>query len=98
MINVDNQAAIDYVNNSGHHTCSKHIDIPHHFVHEKLISGEISIQYCASEDNLADLLTKALPKPKHQDLTACLGMTSELRGSVGSNAKYGNSDVQTPDA
>ena len=67
-------------------------------MHKKLISGKISIQYCASEDNLADLLMKALPKPKHQDLTACLGMTSELRGSIGKNAKYGNSSILTPDA
>src|ERR1700678_2646349 len=40
-LNVDNQAAIDYINNSGHHTCSKHIDIQHHFVHEKLISNTL---------------------------------------------------------
>jgi hypothetical protein len=81
-LKVDNQAAIDYSKNSGHHSRSKHIDIQHHFVREKIISNEITVQYCASEDNLADIFTKALPKPKHQELIARLGMTSELRGSV----------------
>ena len=80
-LNVDNQAAIDYINNSGHHTRSKHIDIQHHFVHEKLISNEIYVQYCATDDNLANILTKALPKPKHQYLMERLGIASELRGS-----------------
>src|ERR1700678_4564402 len=59
-LNVDNQAAIDYINNLGHHTHSKHIDIQHHFLHEKLISNEIYVQYCATDDNLANILTKAL--------------------------------------
>ena len=81
-LKVNNQAAIDYSKNSGHHSRSKHINIQHHFVCEKIISNEITVQYCASEDNLADIFTKALPKPKHQELIARLGMTSELRGSV----------------
>lgn len=80
---VDNRSAIDFSKNSGFHARSKHIDIQHHFVREKIISNEITIIHCASEDNLADILTKALPMPKHQDLTTRLGMTSELQGSVG---------------
>lgn len=86
-INADNQSAIDYSSNSGHHSRSKHIDIQHHFIREKIISNEIKIQYCASEDNFADFLTKALPKSKHQDLIGRIGMTSELRGSVEKKSK-----------
>jgi hypothetical protein len=52
----------------------QHIDIQHHFVCEKLISNKICIQYCTTDDNLANLLTKALPKPKHEDLVKQLGM------------------------
>ena len=81
-LNTDNQSAIQFAKNSGFHTRSKHIDIQYHFVREKIISNEITIPYCASEDNLADLLTKALPMPRHQDLINRLGMQSELRGSV----------------
>ena len=81
-LNTDNQSAIQFTKNSGFHARSKHIDIQYHFVREKIISNEVIIPYCASEDNLADMLTKALPMPRHQDLTNRSGMQSELRGSV----------------
>ena len=81
-LNTDNQSAIQFAKNSGFHARSKHIDIQYHFVREKIISNEITIPYCASEDNLADIFTKALPMPKHQDLINRLGMQPELRGSV----------------
>jgi hypothetical protein len=80
---VNNRSAINFSKNSGFHAQSKHIDIQHHFVCEKIISNEITIIHCASEDNLANILTKALPMPKHQNLTTRLGMTLELQGSVG---------------
>ena len=73
-LNVDNQGAIDYSINTINHGRTKHIDIQHHFVREKIISHEVDIQYCATDDNLADLLTKALPKPKHEDFVNRLGM------------------------
>jgi hypothetical protein len=73
-LNVDNQGAINYSNNFINHGRTKHIDIQHHFVHEKLISNEVNIQYCATEDNFADILTKALMKPKHEELVKRIGM------------------------
>ena len=74
ILNDNNQGAIDYSINAINHSHTKYIDIQHHFVHEKLISNEIEIQYCATEDNLADLFMKALPKPRHKDLVKQLGM------------------------
>jgi hypothetical protein len=73
-LRVDNKSAIDYSRNSTNHSRAKHIDIQHHFIHEKLISREIEIQYCATDDNLADVFTKGLPQPKHWDLVTRLGM------------------------
>src|ERR1700678_2127294 len=73
-LNVDNQGAINYSINAINHICTKHIDIHHHFVCEKLVSNKIKIQYCATEDNLADLFTKALQNPRHEDLARRLGM------------------------
>ena len=74
ILKVDNQGAIAYSYNAINHGRTKHIDIQHHFVREKIISREVDIQYCATDDNLADLLTKALPKPKHEDFVNRLGM------------------------
>src|SRR6202522_1703715 len=82
ILNVDNQGAINYSINAINHSRTKHIDIQHHFVREKLVSNEIEIQYCATENNLADLFTKALPKPRHEDLEKRLGMAWGSRGSV----------------
>ena len=73
-LNVDNQGAINYSNNAINHSCTKHIDIQHHFVHEKLVSNEMRLQYCATDDNLADIFTKSLPKPKHDNFIKRLGM------------------------
>jgi hypothetical protein len=73
-LHVDNQGAINYSNNAINHGRTKHIDIQHHFVREKLVSNEMQLQYCATDDNLADIFTKALPKPKHDDLVTRLGM------------------------
>ena len=74
ILKVDNQGVIAYSHNATNHGCTKHIDIQHHFVHEKIISRKVDIQYCATDDNLANLLTKALPKLKHKDFVKCLGM------------------------
>lgn len=62
-INVDNRSAIDFAQNSNSHARSKHIDIRYHFVRERITSNEVKLDHCASEDNLADILTKPLPKP-----------------------------------
>ena len=81
-LHVDNQSAIEFSKNTNFHARSKHIDIQHHFVREKVDSNEIKIFHCASEDNLADILTKALPAPTHRRLIELLKMDIEFRGSV----------------
>ena len=51
---------ITFVKNSVHHARSKHIDIQHHFVREKIESKEIEISYMATDEMIADALTKPL--------------------------------------
>ncbi|KAJ8463851.1 hypothetical protein ONZ45_g17438 [Pleurotus djamor] len=96
-IYADNQAAISFAHNSGLHGRSKHIEIQHLFVREKIISGEINVTYCSTTENLADLLTKGLPQPRHEKLLEGLHLTQpELRGSVeveGKNTKEVSSSV-----
>ncbi|CDO77611.1 hypothetical protein BN946_scf184946.g3 [Trametes cinnabarina] len=71
---VDNQSAIASANVQTSHACTKHIDIHYHFIRERIASNEVVVNHCPSEDNLADALTKALPRPRHQALTTCMGM------------------------
>ena len=75
IINVDNQAAIKFTENSQFHTQLKHINICHYFIWEHIASNKVSVQYCATDDNLADIFTKALPKAKHEHFAKLLGMT-----------------------
>lgn len=70
------------------HSRTKHIHVRHHFVREVIKSGEIRLEHMSSEHMPADILTKALTKPKHQRCILSLGLegsgASEVvpRGSV----------------
>ena len=56
----DNQSTIVLARNPVHHARSKHIDIQHHFIREKIESNEIEISYKSTDDMIADALTKPL--------------------------------------
>ena len=56
----DNQAAITISKNSQSHTKMKHIYIRYHYVREKILDKTIDIQYCPTNDMVADMLTKGL--------------------------------------
>jgi hypothetical protein len=59
-IHIDNQSSIALAHNSEFHDCTKHVDIWYHFLHEKVKSGEITLQYLPTNSQPADLLTKGL--------------------------------------
>jgi hypothetical protein len=73
-INGDNQGSLSLARNAVFHARSKHIDIQHHFIREKVERNEIALEYCATKDMIADILTKALSKEQHQRLTKKLGL------------------------
>ena len=60
----DNQAAIRLGRNAGEHRRTKHIDIQYHFTREKVEQGEVELTYCPSNEQLADIMTKALELDK----------------------------------
>ena len=62
----DNQSAISLAKNSTFHARTKHIDIRHHFLREKIENGEIEICFCGTESMTADVLTKGLCREKHE--------------------------------
>ena len=51
----------------------KHIEIDCHFIREKLEQKIITTSYVKSEDQLADLLNKALPGPRVRFMCNKLG-------------------------
>jgi len=72
----DNQSAIQLSKNNVHHGRSKHIAIRYHFSKEASENGEIQINYLESENMLADILTKALPKVKYEKCVKMLSLQS----------------------
>ena len=70
----DNEGAIELSKDPKFNNCTKHIDISYHFVREQ-VEQNTSVQYCRSEDMLADITTKGLPKVTFQRLREKLGVT-----------------------
>ncbi len=62
VIRCDNQGAISLTKNPTHHAWTKHIDVQHHFVWERIANREVRFEYCPTEHMVADVLTKALSK------------------------------------
>ena len=74
VIYEDNNGAIDLSKNAKHHTRTKHTDISYHFTREKVDSEEVAAVYIQSDDNIADVMTKALPRVMFQKFCDRLGV------------------------
>src|ERR1700689_2228391 len=70
----DNQGAISLAKNSTHHAKTKHVDVQLHFIRDHVEKGTINVEYCPTEDMLADLMTKGLARERHAKLFGLMGM------------------------
>jgi transposase InsO family protein len=70
----DNNAAINLSEDPSLHQRVKHVDIKYHFLRERVQSKEIKLSYVNTNDNIADIFTKALDKIKFKRLRAFLGL------------------------
>ena len=72
---------VPILNLGGSSTCqessspqTKHIEIRYHFIREKVLKNEIELRYCATQNMIADILTKPLAKPSFQRLIVMMGL------------------------
>lgn len=74
VIYVDNKSAIDLAKNPVFHGRSKHIDIRYHFIRECVERGEIEVKYVSTNEQRADVLTKAMATVKFEQMRVLLAM------------------------
>ena len=70
----DNQGAIALAKNAQFHARTKHMDIAHHFVREKVNDGTVDMQFVPTDKQMADGLTKALCLDKFVAFRDALGV------------------------
>ena len=74
-IACDSQGAIAVAKNPEYHARTKHIDIQHHYVREKVEDNTVAFHYTPTTEMIADILTKAVNKNQHEKLTSLMGLT-----------------------
>ncbi|CAJ2665853.1 unnamed protein product [Trifolium pratense] len=70
----DNLSAINISKNPIQHSRTKHIDIRHHFIRELVEEKIVTLEHIASEEQLADIFTKALDASQFENLRGKLGI------------------------
>lgn len=60
-IRCDNMAAIKMMRNPEASARTKHIDIVHHLARERVQRREVEVEFCGTEEMVADAMTKPLP-------------------------------------
>ena len=74
LVFQDNQSTILWAQGQRQHQRTKHIDVRRHFVREACRQKRNEAKYLRTEDIVANVLTKALFGPKHQQCIKSLGM------------------------
>ena len=76
MIYCDNQSCIKLSENPVFHDRSKHIEIRYHFIRDWVQRGAVRLAYVSTNDQVADILTKSLPKGKHVRFRGMMGVVA----------------------
>ncbi|CAN6720177.1 unnamed protein product [Malus baccata var. baccata] len=81
----DNVSFIALVSNPVFHARTKHLEVDYHYVREKVVRGQLLVNYICSQDQLADLFTKGLSSSRFKLLVSKLPIVPQsvsLRGAV----------------
>ena len=74
LLKGDNDRSIAMARNPQFHKRSKHIKIRWHWVRDLAQDGVLNIESCHDPEQMAGVLTKALPRPKHQKHITEMGL------------------------
>lgn len=85
VIYCDNIGAMYLCSNPVFHSKMKHLALDYHFVRERVQRGLLRVTHVSSKDQLADALTKPLPRAVFLPLRDKIGVSSRasiLRGHI----------------
>jgi hypothetical protein len=74
VIQVDNKLVIVLAKNPVNHERSKHIDVRFHFIRDHMKEGSVELVHVTSQDQVADIFTKPLPKVLLDKCKKIIGM------------------------
>ena len=70
----DNQGLLVLTRDNKYYSRTKHIDLQYYFICEAVDDAKIKVGYVPTKDNIADIFTKSLAKPKFTRFVAMLGL------------------------
>ncbi|KAJ4710130.1 Retrovirus-related Pol polyprotein from transposon TNT 1-94 [Melia azedarach] len=73
----DSKSAIAIAKNPVQHGKTKHMKVKFHFLREAERDQEVCLIHCKSKEQVADILTKALPKTRFEKLREKLGVSKQ---------------------
>ncbi|MCO5573731.1 hypothetical protein L7F22_027505 [Adiantum nelumboides] len=85
VIQCVNLSSIQLAQNPVFHARTKHIEVHYHFIKERVLDGSINLTFVRTDEQLADIFTKALEAEKLQQFRVTLGvqeLAMRLRRSV----------------
>jgi hypothetical protein len=70
----DNKSTIAIALNPIHHRKVKHFAVKMEYLRHEMNKNNFKLTYCSTEDMIADIFTKALPRQQHEKFTSMLGL------------------------
>ena len=74
IVGADNQGALSLSRDNIQNERSKHIDVKYQFIRDHIMNGTIEAKYVSSDKMVADVMTKALGRIKHELFVRLMAM------------------------
>ncbi|CAJ2634633.1 unnamed protein product [Trifolium pratense] len=74
MLKIDNKSAINLAKNPVSHGKSKYIETRFHFLRDQVNKGKLSLEYCSTDNQQADIMTKAVKRDQFLKLRREIGI------------------------
>lgn len=74
ILHCNSQSAIHLSKNLTFHSRSKHIDVRYHWTRDVLETKQLQLEKIHTDDNCSDMMTKNLPRDKHEKCRSATGM------------------------